>query len=126
MAQQSTSRLYLGHHNAIGYVTYSGNGLLLFIYLITFYLFIFFYLNTFIYLFFGLLLFVDVDVGIWMELWLVTEYHPPGSLFDCLNRATVGVDTMMQMCLSIVSGLVHLHMDIPGTQGTIRCSSELA
>jgi len=67
-------------------------------------------------------LFVRVDVGLWMELWLVTEYHPPGSLFDCLNRATVSIDAMMQMSLSIVSGLVHLHMDIPGTQGELAAA----
>ena len=47
----------------------------------------------------------------------MTEYHPLGSLFDCLNRNPVSVGAMMRMCLSIVSGLVHLHMDIPGTQG---------
>jgi len=63
---------------------------------------------------------VSVDVGLWMELWLVTEYHPPGSLFDCLNRSAVSIDVMLHMCLSIASGLVHLHMDIPGTQGTIE------
>jgi len=64
-----------------------------------------------------LMLYLCVDVGLWIELWLVTEYHPPGSLFDCLNRSPVSVATMLRMNLSIVSGLVHLHMDIPGTQG---------
>jgi len=64
-----------------------------------------------------IVLFLYVDVGLWMELWLVTEYHAPGSLFDCLNRSPVSIDAMIRMSLSIVSGLVHLHMDIPGTQG---------
>jgi len=70
-------------------------------------------------------LFLRVDVGLWMELWLVTEYHPAGSLFDCLNRSPVSVEAMMRMSLSIVSGLVHLHMDIPGTQGNHLLNVEL-
>jgi len=57
-----------------------------------------------------------------MELWLVTEYHPLGSLFDFLNHGTVSVDTMLRMSVSIVSGLFHLHMDVPGTQGICRLS----
>jgi len=52
----------------------------------------------------------------------VTEYHPAGSLFDCLNRSPVSLAAMMRMSLSIVSGLVHLHMDIPGTQGMYACT----
>jgi len=57
------------------------------------------------------------DVGLWIELWLVTEYHPAGSLFDRLSRSPVSLDAMMRMSLSIVSGLEHLHVDIRGTQG---------
>ena len=68
-------------------------------------------------------LFLHADVGLWMELWLVTEYHPAGSLFDCLNRSPVSIDAMMRMSLSIVSGLVHLHMDIPGTQGNLQLTT---
>lgn len=57
------------------------------------------------------------DNGTWTQLWLVTIYHQPGSLFDYLNRSTVNVTTMAKMALSIASGLSHLHIEIVGTQG---------
>jgi len=58
-----------------------------------------------------------VDNGTWTQLWLVTTYHQPGSLFDYLNRSTVTVATMVKMALSITNGLSHLHIEIMGTQG---------
>ncbi|XP_054643189.1 activin receptor type-1C isoform X2 [Dunckerocampus dactyliophorus] len=57
------------------------------------------------------------DNGSWTQLWLVSEYHERGSLFDYLNRHTVSVESMMVLALSIASGLAHLHMEIIGTQG---------
>ncbi|MCI4378708.1 hypothetical protein PGIGA_G00218910 [Pangasianodon gigas] len=57
------------------------------------------------------------DNGSWTQLWLVSEYHEHGSLFDYLNRYTVSVDGMIVLALSIASGLAHLHMEIIGTQG---------
>ncbi|KAM9448128.1 activin receptor type-1C-like isoform 1-T2 [Salvelinus alpinus] len=57
------------------------------------------------------------DNGSWTQLWLVSEYHEHGSLFDYLNRYTVSVDGMIVLALSITSGLAHLHMEIIGTQG---------
>jgi len=57
------------------------------------------------------------DNGTWTQLWLVTDYHENGSLFDYLNRSTVDTTTMVRMALSIATGLSHLHMDILGTQG---------
>lgn len=57
------------------------------------------------------------DNGTWTQLWLVTTYHQPGSLFDYLNRTTVDMNTMIKMALSIASGLSHLHIEIMGTQG---------
>lgn len=62
-------------------------------------------------------LFLCVDNGSWTQLWLVSEYHEHGSLFDYLNRYTVSVDGMIVLALSIASGLAHLHMEIIGTQG---------
>lgn len=53
----------------------------------------------------------------WTQLWLVTEFHDLGSLFDYLNVKVLEVKKMAQMALSIASGLVHLHMDIQGAQG---------
>lgn len=57
------------------------------------------------------------DNGTWTQLWLVSDYHEHGSLFDYLNRYTVTVEGMIKLSLSIASGLAHLHMEIVGTQG---------
>ncbi|XP_055949398.1 TGF-beta receptor type-1-like isoform X2 [Argiope bruennichi] len=57
------------------------------------------------------------DNGTWTQLWLVTDYHPNGSLFDYLSKTTVDVATMYTMALSIANGLAHLHLEILGTQG---------
>jgi len=57
------------------------------------------------------------DNGTWTQLWLITDYHEHGSLFDYLNRTTVDIPGMVTMALSIATGLAHLHMDIVGTQG---------
>ncbi|XP_043921044.1 TGF-beta receptor type-1 [Protopterus annectens] len=57
------------------------------------------------------------DNGTWTQLWLVSDYHEHGSLFDYLNRYTVTVEGMIKLSLSTVSGLAHLHMEIVGTQG---------
>ncbi|XP_049788940.1 activin receptor type-1 [Schistocerca nitens] len=51
------------------------------------------------------------------QLWLVTHYHPLGSLYDHLNRTTLTHHQMMKICLSAINGLVHLHTEIFGTQG---------
>lgn len=61
--------------------------------------------------------FVLTDNGTWTQLWLITDYHEHGSLFDYLNRATLDPNEMIHMALSIATGLAHLHMDIMGTQG---------
>ncbi|XP_063070091.1 activin receptor type-1C [Engraulis encrasicolus] len=57
------------------------------------------------------------DNGSWTQLWLVSEYHEHGSLYDYLNRYTVSVEGMVVLALSMASGLAHLHMEIIGTQG---------
>ncbi|XP_030387532.1 TGF-beta receptor type-1 isoform X2 [Scaptodrosophila lebanonensis] len=57
------------------------------------------------------------DNGTWTQLWLVTDYHENGSLFDYLTTHTVDTKTMLNMSLSIATGLAHLHMDIVGTRG---------
>ncbi|XP_059622528.1 TGF-beta receptor type-1-like [Phlebotomus argentipes] len=57
------------------------------------------------------------DNGTWTQLWLVTDYHENGSLFDFLALRTVDTRTMLTMALSIATGLAHLHMDIVGTRG---------
>ena len=60
---------------------------------------------------------ISSDNGTWTQLWLVTDYHENGSLFDYLNRSKVDISGMIKFSLSIASGLSHLHMDIMGTQG---------
>ncbi|CAG4968864.1 unnamed protein product [Colias eurytheme] len=51
------------------------------------------------------------------QLWLITHFHPLGSLYEHLARTTLTRHQMMVICLSIVNGLLHLHTDIHGTQG---------
>lgn len=50
-------------------------------------------------------------------MWLITDYHEHGSLFDYLNRNIFDTNQMIRMASSIATGLAHLHMDIMGTQG---------
>ncbi|CAL9704476.1 unnamed protein product [Knipowitschia caucasica] len=57
------------------------------------------------------------DNGTWTQLWLVSDYHEHGSLFDYLNRYCVSTEGMVRLALSAASGLAHLHMEILGTQG---------
>ena len=61
--------------------------------------------------------FILADNGTWTQLWLVTDYHENGSLFDFLSRQTLTPSQMVKMALSIATGLAHLHMDIVGTLG---------
>jgi len=51
------------------------------------------------------------------QLWLVTHYHPLGSLYDHLNRVALTKTETMRILISAVTGLVHLHTEIFGTQG---------
>lgn len=64
-----------------------------------------------------MLLLCAADNGLWTQLWLVSEYHEHGSLYDYLSRYTVSVEAMIVLALSVASGLAHLHMEIIGTQG---------
>lgn len=57
-----------------------------------------------------------LDNGTWTQLWLITDYHENGSLFDYLTAHTIDVPTMIKMAVSIATGLAHLHMDIVGTK----------
>ncbi|CAK1554587.1 unnamed protein product [Leptosia nina] len=57
------------------------------------------------------------DNGTWTQLWLITDYHENGSLFDFLTARTIDSNTLITMALSIATGLAHLHMDIVGTKG---------
>ena len=50
------------------------------------------------------------------ELWLITQYHQFGSLYDFLNQEAVSPKVMLQMTISTSSGLAHLHTELYGTQ----------
>ncbi|XP_013785792.2 LOW QUALITY PROTEIN: activin receptor type-1-like, partial [Limulus polyphemus] len=51
------------------------------------------------------------------QLWLVTHYHERGSLYDYLNLTDLTTYQMLIILLSAISGIVHLHTEIFGTQG---------
>ena len=51
------------------------------------------------------------------ELWLITQYHPNGSLYDYLSREVISRDTVIRMVSSCCKGLSHLHTELPGTTG---------
>ncbi|KAG9340254.1 hypothetical protein JZ751_021695 [Albula glossodonta] len=51
------------------------------------------------------------------QLWLVTHFHELGSLYDFLQYTTLDPEGCLRMCLSVASGLVHLHTEILSTQG---------
>merc|ERR1712158_353201 len=45
------------------------------------------------------------------------EYYSNGSLFDYISRHVVTPNQLVNMAMSIATGLAHLHMEIIGTQG---------
>lgn len=49
------------------------------------------------------------------ELWLITQYHEHGSLYDYLNKKELSPKILMRMMTSICSGLSHLHTELHGT-----------
>ena len=49
------------------------------------------------------------------ELWLITQYHPNGSLYDYLSQEAVSLSVLLRMIISICNGLNHLHTEIHGT-----------
>ncbi|XP_047138021.1 activin receptor type-1C isoform X1 [Hydra vulgaris] len=57
------------------------------------------------------------DTGACTQLWLVSEFHKLGSLFDFLHTNTVSLEELFIMAISIVNGLAHLHTEVIGTQG---------
>ena len=58
----------------------------------------------------------SADIGLWTELWLVTEFVANGSLFDYLSRCSIDVPGICHMASGIAGGLAHLHMEIQGLQ----------
>ncbi|NXS41115.1 TGFR1 protein, partial [Balaeniceps rex] len=54
------------------------------------------------------------DNGTWTQLWLVSDYHEHGSLFDYLNRYTVTVEGMIKLALSTASDVLLLLFFLTG------------
>ncbi|CAG5104780.1 Oidioi.mRNA.OKI2018_I69.chr1.g1534.t1.cds [Oikopleura dioica] len=57
------------------------------------------------------------DNGHTTELWLITDYHHNGSLFDYLHSHVLTMEQCMTMIFSAISGLEFLHKEIFGTRG---------
>ncbi|GAU88848.1 hypothetical protein RvY_01473 [Ramazzottius varieornatus] len=55
------------------------------------------------------------DNGLSTQLWLITDYHELGSLFDYLTVTPLDIVQMLKLAYSVANGLAHLHMDIVGT-----------
>ena len=51
------------------------------------------------------------------QLWLITNYHPFGSLFDYLQKFSLNNEQMLVMMHSAVAGISHLHTEIVGNRG---------
>ncbi|KAA0194154.1 Receptor protein serine/threonine kinase, partial [Fasciolopsis buskii] len=52
-----------------------------------------------------------------VQYWLVTEYHPLGSLYDYLHTNTVGWPELLRIAISVARGLTHLHAETTLTNG---------
>uniref|UniRef100_H3CUH8 Serine/threonine-protein kinase receptor n=2 Tax=Tetraodon nigroviridis TaxID=99883 RepID=H3CUH8_TETNG len=64
--------------------------------------------------------FIAADIkgtGSWTQLYLITDYHENGSLYDYLKSNTLDVKALLKVAYSSISGLCHLHTEIYGTQG---------
>lgn len=64
--------------------------------------------------------FIAADIkgtGSWTQMLLITDYHERGSLHDYLQTTVLDHSTLLAICLSIASGIAHLHTEIFGTRG---------
>ncbi|XP_076289487.1 bone morphogenetic protein receptor type-1B-like [Lasioglossum baleicum] len=50
------------------------------------------------------------------QMLLITDYHERGSLHDYLQTTVLDHPSLLAICLSIVSGIAHLHTEICGTR----------
>lgn len=60
------------------------------------------------------------------KLWLITAYHPNGSLCDYLKSHTVTWDELCKIAESMARGLMHLHEEIPATSKGDRIKPAIA
>lgn len=48
------------------------------------------------------------------RMWLITQYHAHGSLYDFMNNNTVDQEIMLTLAQSAITGITHLHTEIFG------------
>ena len=51
-----------------------------------------------------------------MELWIISEFHEKGSLYDYLKGNLVSWNELVQIAETMVSGLAFLHEDVPASK----------
>ncbi|GFS13998.1 receptor protein serine/threonine kinase [Elysia marginata] len=64
--------------------------------------------------------FIAADIkgtGSWTQLYLITDYHENGSLYDYLHLHALDTSEMLLLAHSAACGLSHLHVEISGTRG---------
>ncbi|KAJ1143741.1 hypothetical protein NDU88_010046 [Pleurodeles waltl] len=64
--------------------------------------------------------FIAADIkgtGSMTHLYLITDYHESGSLYDFLKCAMLDTRSLLRLAFSAACGLCHLHTEIYGTQG---------
>ncbi|KAG7280276.1 hypothetical protein CRUP_026817 [Coryphaenoides rupestris] len=64
--------------------------------------------------------FIAADIkgtGALTQLFLITDYHENGSLYDFLRLSTLEPAGLLRLAYSVACGLCHLHTQIYGTQG---------
>ncbi|KAK6170012.1 hypothetical protein SNE40_018507 [Patella caerulea] len=64
--------------------------------------------------------FIAADIkgtGSWTQLFLITDYHENGSLYDYLKSHNLDTSEMIALAHSAACGLSHLHTEIFGTRG---------
>ncbi|TMS04657.1 Bone morphogenetic protein receptor type-1A [Larimichthys crocea] len=64
--------------------------------------------------------FIAADIkgtGAFTQLFLITDYHENGSLYDYLKLTTLDTQSLLRLAYSAACGLCHLHTEIYGTQG---------
>ena len=66
--------------------------------------------------------FIAADIkgtGSWTQLYLITDYHENGSLYDYLHKHALDTSEMLYLAHSAACGISHLHVEIFGTRGLL-------
>ncbi|XP_069125157.1 bone morphogenetic protein receptor type-1B-like [Argopecten irradians] len=64
--------------------------------------------------------FIAADIkgtGSWTQLFLITDYHAHGALYDYLKIHILDQDDMLKLAHTASCGLAHLHTEVFGTKG---------